>query len=210
MAGRSPLRLYSRITEKRKEQHIVSNKLTQIGPLFIAIGLLCIINADGKPVLNIQETLQRVEWPTVFLLASFTLIANALAEEPCGVGAFLSIVFTPLVQNLSPWIFVTIIGIICVVLTSFMNQVPVGIIFMNVSIPLCAINGVNPLIMAVVICIGASMAFTIPPACLTVGIAYGNPWTRGNYILKNGTVLAIISCICIWLICYPLGSLLFH
>ena len=78
-----------------------------------------------------------------------------------------------------------------------------------VSIPICMANGINPLIMAITICIGASMAFTIPPACLTVGIAYGNDWTKGSYILKNGTVLALISIVLTWLICYPLGTLLF-
>lgn len=187
----------------------MNNKLTQIGPLFLCITALCIITVDGKPVLNLPETLARVQWPTVFLLASFTLIANAIATDACGINAFLSRVFTPYVQDLGPWAFVTAIGIICVILTSFLNQVPVGIIFMNVAIPICMTNGINPLIMAVTICIGASMAFTIPPACLTIGIAYGNPWAKGSYILKNGCVLAVISCVCIWLICYPLGSLLF-
>ncbi len=187
----------------------MSNTLTQIGPLFLAIALMCIIHVDGEPILKISDMLSRVQWPTVFLLASFTLIANGIAEDACGINQFLSNVFTPYIQSLGPWAFVTVVGIICVVLTSFMNQVPVGIIFMNVAIPLCLANGINPLIMAVTICIGASMAFTIPPACLTVGITYGNPWAKGSYILKNGTVLALISCVVMWLVCYPLGSLLF-
>ena len=187
----------------------MNNKLTQIGPLFLAIALMCIIHVDGKPVLNINDALSRVQWPTVILLASFTLVANAIAEDACGINLWLTNVFTPLIQGLSPWTFVTVIGIICIVLTSFLNQVPVGIILMNVSIPICMANGINPLIMAITICIGASMAFTIPPACLTVGIAYGNDWTKGSYILKNGTVLALISIVLTWLICYPLGTLLF-
>lgn len=187
----------------------MNNKMTQIGPLFLAIGLMCIIHVDGEPVLDMPKTLRRVDWGTVLLLASFCLVANALAADACGVNAWLAQVFTPMLQSMGAWTFVTVVGIICVVLTSFLNQVPVGIIFMNVAIPICIANGVNPLIMAVTICIGASMAFTIPPACLTVGISYGNEWTKGSYILKNGTVLAIISCVLIWLILYPLGSLLF-
>ena len=187
----------------------MNNKLTQIGPVFIVITALCIIHVDGKPVLDIGPTLKRVEWGTVLLLASFTLAANALASDACGINAWLSGAFTPMLQNMGPWMFVTVVGIICIVLTSFLNQVPVGIIFMNVAIPICVANGINPLIMAVTICIGASMAFTIPPACLTVGIAYGNQWTKGSYILKNGTVLALISCVLTWLILYPLGHLLF-
>ncbi len=188
---------------------VFMDNLTHIGVLFISISAMCIINVDGEPICDLEKIFPRVQWGTVFLLASFSLIANAISQDACGIGAFLSNVFTPFVQNLGPWAFTAAIGIICVLLTSIMNQVPVGVIFMTVAIPICINSGFNPLIMAVTICLASSMAFTIPPACLTISICYANPWSKGNYILKHGLVLMIISMLMITAVAYPLGAALF-
>lgn len=187
----------------------MTNRLTQIGPLFFAIAFLCIVRVDGKPLLDLAPTLGRIQWSTVFLLASFTLIANAIAQDACGISAFLTGVFAPLVSGLSPWVVTACAGTLCVVLVSFMNQVPVGIIVMNVAIPLCPALGINPLVMAITVCLGSAMAFTVPPSCLPIGIAYGCGWSRGGYIFKNGAVSAAMAVGLIWLCCWPLGTALF-
>lgn len=185
------------------------DSLTHVGILFIALTVLCIIHVDGKPVCDLNEIFPRVQWGTVMLLAGFSVIANAISADACGIGAFLGIVFTPFVENLGAWAFVAAVGAICVLLTNILNQIPVGVIFMSVAIPVCMVNGINPLIMAITICIASSMAFTIPPAALNISICYANPWSKGSYILKHGCVVMIISLLMVLVLCYPMGSALF-
>ena len=102
---------------------------------------------------------------------------------------------------------VALIAILCVVLTNIANNVPVGIIFVSAGVPMCLQLGVNPLPLALAVCVGANLAYTIPPAYVPIGIAYADPYGDGKTILKNGIVMCIVSAIVCAVLIYPLGNL---
>jgi sodium-dependent dicarboxylate transporter 2/3/5 len=185
------------------------NAMTATFPLYAGIGLLGIIHIDGRPLLDIKEAFQKIEWLPVILLAGIMMVASAMGEDPTGLPAWIAANVLPLTEGLSPFLFIGVIASICVFLTNIANNVPVGIILVSVCTPAALQMGINPAIVAVAVCIGANLAFTIPPAYVPIGFAYADPYCNGGSVLRNGIVMALVSIIVCFVAVYPLGSLFF-
>lgn len=184
----------------------MSNTMTDTAWLFIAIALLSVIHVDGKPILNLREDLAKVDWGTYLFLASMMMIASSLGEDATGIGAFIAVNVVPLVIGMNPFLVVTLIAVMACVITNFFNNIPVGIIFTSVGVPLAIEMGINPFLVVVAICIGGNLAFTIPPAFVPIGVAYADPYCKGSTILKNGLVMTVICVVILFAMIYPLGS----
>jgi sodium-dependent dicarboxylate transporter 2/3/5 len=181
--------------------------LTDTTFLFIGVALLAIIKVDGEPLLNLPEAFKGIEWLPVVLLAGIMMVASALGESTTGIPAWISTYVVPLVSGLSPFAMVALICVLCVVLTNIANNVPVGIIFVSVGVPMCLELGVNPLPLALAVSISANLAYTIPPAYIPVGVAYADPYCNGKTVLLNGIVMCVVSAIICALLIYPLANL---
>ena len=187
---------------------LVMDRLTATTPLFVVIVFLSIIRVDGTPVLELNKALKKLDWLSVVFLAGILMIATAAGEATTGIPDFIATYIAPMASGLSPFALAAIIAVISCVLTNVANNIPVGIILVNVSIPLAQAAGVNPFLLVIAICVGANMAYTIPPAFVPVGIAYADEWCEGKAVLKNGLVMTAISCAILALLIYPLGTLI--
>lgn len=185
----------------------MSSTMTDTAWLFIAIALLAIIHVDGKPILDLREDLAKVDWGTYLFLASMMMVASSLGEETTGIGGFIAINVVPMVAGMSPFMVVTLIAVMACIITNFFNNIPVGIIFTSVGVPLALEMGINPFLVVVAICIGGNLAFTIPPSFIPVGVAYADPYCKGSTVLKNGLVMTLISVVILTALMYPLGSI---
>lgn len=184
--------------------------MTDTSWLFLAIALLCIIHVDGKPILALREDLAKVDWGTYLFLASMMMIAGCMGEPTTGIGAFIAANIVPLVAGLNPYILVTLIAILACLVTNIANNIPAGIIFTSVAVPMALEVGINPFLVVVAICIGANLAFTIPPAFVPVGVAYSDPYCKGVTVLKNGLMMTLICVVVLAILMYPLGHLFIH
>ncbi|MGN1002903.1 MAG: SLC13 family permease [Oscillospiraceae bacterium] len=183
------------------------SKLGDSSFLFLIVALLAIIKVDGEPLLNLKEAFGKISWLPVVLLAGIMMVASAMGEESSGIPAWISTYVVPLVSGMSPYAMVALIAVLCVVLTNVANNVPVGIIFVSAGVPMCLELGINPLPLALAVCVSANLAYTIPPAYVPVGIAYADPYCEGRTVLKNGIFMCIVSAIICGLLIYPLGVL---
>ena len=175
--------------------------------LFLAVALLAIIKVDGEPLLDLKEAFANIEWLPVVLLAGIMMVATAMGEATTGLPAWISTYIVPLVSGLSPFAMVALIAVLCVILTNVANNVPVGIIFISAGVPMCLQLGINPLALAMAVCVGANLAYTIPPAYVPIGICYADPYCEGKTVLKNGIVMCIVSAIVCAVLIYPLTNL---
>lgn len=175
--------------------------------LFLAIVVLAVIRIDGKPLLDLGEAFQKINWLPVVLLAGIMMIASAMGEAPTGIPAWISAYIVPLVAGMSPFAMVALISVLCVILTNVANNVPVGIIFVSAGVPMCLELGISPFPLALAVCVSANLAYTIPPAYVPVGVAYADPYCNGKTVFKNGCFMAVASAIICALLCYPIANL---
>ncbi|SHI03665.1 solute carrier family 13 (sodium-dependent dicarboxylate transporter), member 2/3/5 [Sporobacter termitidis DSM 10068] len=185
------------------------NAATATAPMFAAIPLLAIIRIDGKPILNVMDALQKLPWYVIAFLAGIMMIASAVGEQSTGIPAFMAANLAPITNGLSPFVFVTLIAVLSCVLANFLNHVPVGIIFVSVSVPAAIAVGINPLVMFIAACLGANLGFAIPPAMVPIGVACADEWGSYKTTIKNGFFMLICTCVVLAILVYPLSSLVF-
>jgi di/tricarboxylate transporter len=145
----------------------------------------------------------------IILLAGIMMVASAMGEDSTGIPAWIMENVIPLVQGLSPFLFIGVICVIGTFLTNIANNVPVGIILVTVGTTAAMNMGLNPAILAVAVCISTNLAYTIPPAYVPIGFAYSDPWCKGSAVFKNGVAMMVFSMIVCFLLVYPLGALFF-
>ena len=184
------------------------DNLTATAPLFIAIVFLAIVHIEGKPVLDLHAAMKKVDWLSIVFLAGILMIATAMGEATTGIPDFIAKNIIPLAEGKSPYAVIALFAVLSCAITNIANNIPVGIIFVSVGVPLAQAAGINPFLLVVTICIAANMAYTIPPAFVPIGMAYSDEWCEGKSVLKNGLVMTVISCASLALLIYPLGNLI--
>ncbi len=182
------------------------NMITLLTPLLVVIVIMAVVRVEGRPLLDIPAAASKVSWTLIFFLAGIMLIASAMGEEPTGIPAWCMAVLGPMVEGMSPFVMVTFLAIASAVLTNFANNVPVGIVFITVGVPLSLQMGINPFITALAITVGSNFAYCIPPSFVPVGICYADPFGGGKYTFRWGLVMLVVTCIACALI-YPLGMI---
>ena len=182
------------------------SSMTDTSFLFIVVAILAIVKIDGEPLLDLPKAFKGINWLPIVLLAGIMMVASAIGEDPTGIPAFISTYVVPLVAGMSPFAMVALLSVLCVVLTNIANNVPVGIIFVSVGVPMCLELGMEPLPLALAVSISANLAFTIPPAYIPVGVAYADEYCDGGTVFKNGLVMCVFSIIVCALLIYPLAS----
>lgn len=183
------------------------NSITMAMPLLAAIVLFGIVHIEGKPVMDIGATAGKLKWGVIFFLAGIMMIGNAMGASTTGISAWISQEMTPLVSGLSPYAFVTLLCAASIILTNIANNVPVGIVFITVGVPLSIQMGINPYVTAVAIAFGANLAYCIPPAFVPIGICYADPYGGGKYTFRWGVVTTIASIAVCAVLLYPLSVL---
>lgn len=184
------------------------DRITMTTPLYVVIVLFAIVHFDGKPVLNIAEAAGKISWFTVFFLAGIMMIATAMGEETTGISAWVMSWTSPMVAHLSPFAMTAVFAIMSCVLTNICNNIPVGIVFTTVGVPLALQMGINPFIPIMAIVMGAQFAYCIPPAFVPIGFCYADPYGGGKYTFRWGVVMVVISCVVGGLLIYPLASVI--
>lgn len=184
------------------------NSITMSMPLLAGILLFGVVRIGGKPVLDIGETTGKIRWSVLYFLAGIMMIGNAMGAATTGISAWISQTLTPLVSGLSPYAFVTLLCAASIILTNIANNVPVGIVFITVGVPLSLQMGINPFVTAVAISLGANLAYCIPPAFVPIGICYADPYGGGKYTFRWGVITTVVSIAACAVLLYPL-SLLF-
>lgn len=187
--------------------YLAMAKLGDSSFLFLAVALMAIIKVDGEPLLDLHEAFSKINWLPVVLLAGIMMVASAMGEAPTGIPAWISANIVPLVAGMSPFAMVALISVLCVILTNVANNVPVGIIFVSAGVPMCLELGINPFPLALAVCVGANLAYTIPPAYVPVGVAYADPYCNGGTVFRNGCFMCLVSAIVCALLCYPIANL---
>ncbi|MCD8099672.1 MAG: anion permease [Oscillospiraceae bacterium] len=185
----------------------LDNNTTMLSPMLIIITLYAIVRFDGKPVLDIPKACTRISWLMVFLLAGIMMIASAFGEDTTGISAWVLENLTPLVSGLSPYATVAILCALTIILTNIANNIPVGIVFVTIGVPLSLEMGINPLLTASAISVCSVLAFTIPPAFVPIGICYAYPYGGAKYTLRWGLVMCLVCIIVAAIVIYPLGVL---
>ena len=177
-------------------------------PPMVGVILLAILSFEGKPLLSIQEGLQKgVYWPSMFLVGATLSMGTLITKPEFGVISLLESLLVPLFATLSPLLVV----IIFVLWAGFQTNVSSNLVTVSVVTTVLttvyATGSIEVQAGTIACLIGfmASLAFMTPPSMPYVAISVGSGWTNAKDAFLYGGVLFLLSAISAIVIGYPLG-----
>ena len=180
-------------------------------PALIGTVILCMISVDGKPLMNIAETMKNgVSWTTILMVAATGILGNAMTNADAGITNAISQTVEPLFGSMSPTIFVLLVSFITILITNFASNTVTVTILCSIILPLVSeggiMAGVDPAAITCVIGAGAAIACATPPSTATAAIAGGTGWLGVSNMFKHGMAECIIAALALAFVGYPIAA----
>ncbi len=185
--------------------------LKQMGTATVAlafIAFMMLFRVDNEPVLDIQKLSAKFPW-AVFLMISFSMgYSTFLAAEEIGLSATLRTVLTPLLEAVSPLVFVIIIVALAVILTNLLNNMVTLMLFVSALFMMAdSLTGININAVFVLLGVASFTACATPAASSTAALAFGQRdlITPKKQFLVGGITVVIFTIFAI-VVGYPAFS----
>ncbi|MBN2751347.1 MAG: anion permease, partial [Rhodospirillaceae bacterium] len=156
--------------------------------------LLCfIIPVDfkkGRMVLDTSLFTKGIPWDAILLFGGGFALGGALAKA--GVTTYVAEQMKGL-AGMSSIIVITILALVSMLLTQMTSNTAVAATFVPLAISIAQGLGVSPLIMAIPVALGASLAFSLPVATPPNAIVFGSGLIRVPDMFKSGMTYNLIG-----------------
>ena len=180
-------------------------------PPMLGVVVLCLINVDGKPLLNAKEALKKtVPWSTLLLLSSVLSLGSVIIKPQFGVMALITNTMSQMVSGSQSIVFLMIFVSWAVIQSNFTpNSLSVTLVT-GVVLPFMALgnNTLSIAAVAAVIGVAASMSLSTAPVSAPNSVAAASGWWRGDIALKLGGLVSIASIPIIVFLGYPIAKLI--
>lgn len=151
-----------------------------------------------------------INWSIIFIVASALTIASAFTAEETGISSWLVELITPFVQGKPAIIFTLIICVLACVISNFANNIASSAMLTPIIYTIGLACGANTMALVICMMFGVNIGLATPPASAPAAIIHGDKdWIPGNDAVKYGVTFSVINLICIFLVAFPLGNLLF-
>ena len=181
-------------------------------PAIMGVIALCLIQVDGKPLMNLGTAVSKgVPWGAVFMVAATSILGSALTSEDAGITVVVTNALSPIIGGMSPILFVLFISLFTVIITNFASNTVTVTLMYSISLPLVyggAIAGVNPAALTCVIGAGACVACATPPSTAHAAVAAGSGWLKTDTMLKYGLLWSVAAAILFAVVGYPIAAMI--
>lgn len=189
----------------------VGDYLSSLGtaiPTLIGVVLLCVIQVDGKPVMDFKDSAARgVPWAGLIFNAAVLVLSAALVLKEVGISPFLIETITPVVKDMGPELFILTVICLCTLLTNFFSNTVCATVFYTIAAPVAiAMGNVNVVALAALIGASASYAYATPPATMPTAVVAGTGWVDVKVMFKYGMAMAFVSILALYFIGYPIAA----
>ena len=174
---------------------------------------MCLIHVDGKPLMDFPKALKDgLSWPALTVIMAAMMLSAAATNPDAGIVALLSEKLTPMLNGVSPLLFVFVLGMLCTVITNFCSCTVAAMIPATVAIALVAssaVTGVNMQALCVTLGIVEAYAYQTAAAGTVAAVTTGYGWLPTKMMLKDGGVIAIVLGAVSTMLAYGVGCLIF-
>ncbi|QAT49113.1 sodium:sulfate symporter [Caproiciproducens sp. NJN-50] len=177
-------------------------------PVMIAIIIMCVIEVDGKPIMNYKDAATHgVPWSALIFNSAVLVLSGALVLDNVGISKFLIKNVTPLVSGMNQTVFILAIATLCIVMTNFASNTVCATVFYTISAPIAlAMGNINMVALASLIGAAASYAFATPPSTMPMAVVASSGWVDMKVMFKYGGLIALISIAMLAFVGYPIAA----
>jgi len=188
----------------------IMTKMSLLGSMILVIALGQVLkNDEGEIYAPFRKICSAVNWDVLWLMAITFPLAAAMESPDCGIINSIQATVMPMLQDMSPYMFIMIVMVMCGILTQFMHNVILGAMFMPVCIKLIVGMGGNPIVLWFAMYFALTSAYGTPAASAVAGIMFGHECVPklSGYKFGFGHCIAMIFVTAI--VGIPLGYLIF-
>ena len=179
-------------------------------PPMLGVVALCLINVDGRPLLNAKEALKKtVPWSTLLLLSAVLSLGSVIIKPQFGVMNLITNSMSQVVSGTQSIMFLMIFVSWAVIQSNFTpNSLSVTLVS-SVAMPFMTLgnNTLSTAAVAAVIGVAASMSLSTAPVSSPNSVAATSGWWQGDIALKLGSIVSILSVPIIIFLGYPIARL---
>jgi di/tricarboxylate transporter len=157
-----------------------------IGEVILAGAIVMILLG----ILNMDQAYQAIEWKSIFLVAGMLPLGIAMSKT--GAAALLAQNISNLLGQAGPYALLAGLFILVILFTQVMNGAVVAAILAPIGIVIAQKTGINPRSMAMLVALGASMAFITPLGHPVNILVMGPAGYHFRHYLKVGAPLTIL------------------
>ena len=195
-------------------QSSLGQYLAQMGmtlPIALILVLMAITMVDGEPVLDFPRAARHgVVWDTVILSGALLSISTIMMTTDTGVAQSILAVLNPVFAGKGTIFMCVVIVLISVVLTNFMANTTVGLMFTPVIYSFSLSMGFNPMPLVAMMLISIHIAYLTPAASPFASLLFGySTWVKPGDIYKYGTMACVCMVVVFLVVGIPLSNILF-
>lgn len=182
-----------------------------VGVTILWIVIFTMVKIAGKELLDFKEVAyKQFNWGIYFMIAAAVYGANTLSNPATGVPDFLLETLNPILGGRSEMVFVAILFTTALILTNFANNAAMAVILMPVILAFSGQMGINPMPVAMGVCMMVFVAMLTPAASPHAGMMHGRKDIYETIdIMKIGFPICLVTLLFYIFIGYPLAKILF-
>jgi len=186
--------------------------LSIVAPVMLVCGLLCVITADGKPVMNLGEAASKISWPTIVFMGTIMYYAGTVGKAEYGITVFMQNLLAPYVRSIPAYLAFFIAMLIASMITNVASNSVAVIVTCASFVPaLLSVPGISEAkVLTFASCVIAicATAFCTYSACATMGVVYCDEGIDYKGTPKYSIILCLIMVILCSLLIVPFGEFL--
>ena len=182
-----------------------------IGAMCLGAIVLMVVTANGHPISDIGESMKTaLPWNMYFMLAAALAISSGITAEGTGVLDMLKVVFGPLLEGKTMFVFMAVLTLIGIFLTNIMNNIVTYTLLIPLSLAFAGACGVSTAlivgILAIILCQGVVM----PSGSVMGALLHTNTsWLSTGMIYKYAICFEVVLAIVTIAVGIPVGYMLF-
>ena len=181
-------------------------------PILVILVLMSITRVSGQPLIEFGKIAkQGVVWDTVILSGALLSLSTIMMTSETGVSESILSVLNPVFAGKGTVFMCVFVVVVSVILTNFIANTTVGLMFCPVIYSFSLSLGFNPIPMIAMMLISIHIAYITPAASPFASMLFGfsGEWIKPGDIYKYGTLACVFMLIVFLVIGIPLSNLLF-
>lgn len=170
------------------------------------VALMAIVAVAVSGVASWQQIDDNTDWG-VLLLFGGGLTLSALLKQS-GASSWLATELAQWLSGTPAWLMLLVLTTFVVFLTELTSNTAVAALLIPLFAPLAESLGLSPVVVTVVIAVGASCAFMLPVATPPNAIVFATGHIRQREMIRAGLVLNIVLSLVIAALAYFVGDIL--
>jgi len=180
-------------------------------PIAFILVLMAITTVDGEPIVNIPSAAKHgVIWDTVILSGGLLALSTIMMTSETGVSESILALLNPVFAGKGTIFMCIIIVVISVILTNFMANTTVGLMFTPVIYSFAMSMGFNPMPLIAMMLVSIHIAYLTPAASPFASLLFGfSNWVKAGDIYKYGSIACVGMLIIFLVVGIPLSRIFF-